>query len=68
MPVTLVEQLDDTDAAGNQTFRMQATFTVGTASSPMQVSVPMTGDWASALIAAIEDMGGKVNAVLSLGI
>jgi hypothetical protein len=68
MPVQLVEELDDTDLAGNVTMRMQATFTVGTQTTPLQVSVAKTPSWAQDLITAIEAEAAGVNAVLGTNV
>lgn len=66
MPVQLVEQLDETDLAGNTTQYMQATFTVGEQSSPLVVRVPFTNEWVAELTSAIESEAQGVRAILSL--
>jgi len=65
MPVQLVEQIDETDVAGNVTQYMSATFTVGQQSSPLTVRVLKTDTWADALIAAIEAEANGVRSVLA---
>jgi hypothetical protein len=66
MPVQLVEQLDETDVAGNTTQFMQATFTVGQQSSPLIVRVPFDNNWVANLTAAIEAEAQGVRTILDL--
>jgi hypothetical protein len=68
MPVQLVEQIDEVDAAGNTQQFMRATFTVGDQGAPLTVQVPMTTSWPGDLIAAIESLAGGVTQVLGLGV
>ena len=66
MPVQLVEQIDDTDLAGNLHQFMQATFTVGDQSGPLIARVPLTPDWVSVLEAEIANRAAGVRQILGL--
>lgn len=67
MPVILVEQQEDQDAAGNITQHMHAQFTITGHAEPFDVTVPLTADWAAQLSAAIESLAAQVRSVYGTG-
>jgi len=68
MPVTLVEQLEDSDAQGNITFTMHAQFTVEGSGGTFDATVPLTSDWDSQLIAEIAQRAAQVRNVLDISV